>query len=263
MYVIGERINGMFKVVREALKNKDKKAIQDLAIKQMQAGSSALDVNTGAECEDQIAGMKWLIEAIQEVLPDVTLAIDSPKPVVLEAGLAICKNRAIINSTTGEAKKLETLMPLAKKYNAMIIGVTISEKGVPSDSNGRIEIAANIVASAMEHGVEPNDVFIDPVILPVNVAQQQCPEVLRAIAECKMISSPSPKTNLGLSNVSQGTKKRVLINRTYLVMALSHGLDAAILDPLDNEIMDAVITAELLLNKNIYCDSYLEAYRKK
>lgn len=263
MYIIGERINGMFKIVREALKNKDKKAIQDLAIKQMHAGSSALDVNTGAECEDQIAAMKWLVETIQEVLPDITLAIDSPKPDVVEAGLSICKKRAIINSTTGEAGKLNALLPIAKKYNAMIIGVTISEKGVPADSNGRIEVAANIVASAMEHGIEPNDVFIDPVILPVNVAQQQCPEVLKAISECKMICSPAPKTNLGLSNVSQGSKKRLLINRTYLVMALSHGLDAAILDPLDSELMDALITAELLLNKNIYCDSYLEAYRKK
>lgn len=118
MYIIGERINGMFKVVREALQNKDKKAIQDLAIRQMQAGSSCLDVNTGAACEDQNAGMKWLVETIQEVLPDVTLAIDSPRPAVLEAGLSVCKNKAIVNSTTGEANKLSEIMPLVKKYNA-------------------------------------------------------------------------------------------------------------------------------------------------
>jgi len=100
-------------------------------------------------------------------------------------------------------------------------------------------------------------------VLPVNVAQAQMQDILESIREFKIISEPPPKTIVGLSNVSQGTTVRSLVNRTFLVMALSFGLDAAILDPLDKDLMDAAISAELILNKNIYCDSYLEAYRKK
>ena len=260
MFIIGERINGMFKKVGAAIANKDKNTIQDLAVAQVKAGANALDVNVGPTAEDPISAMEWLIDTISEVV-NVPLAIDSPKVPVLEAGLKKAK-KAIINSTTCEQAKMSTILPLAKKYNVPIVALTISEKGVPADSNGRVELAANLVANAMELGIPTDSIYIDPVILPVNVAQPQCFEVLKAISECKMIASPSPKTILGLSNVSQGTKQRPLINRTYLAMASAYGLDAAILDPLDTELMNTMITADLLLNKNIYCDSYLEAYKK-
>ena len=261
MFIIGERINGMFKKVGAAIVSKDKKTIQDLAIVQIKAGANSLDVNVGPAAEDAIAAMEWLVDTIREVT-DITLAIDSPKVPVLEAGLNKAK-KAIINSTTCEQAKMQSILPLAKKYNVPVVALTISEKGVPADTNGRVELAATLVATAMEIGVPPENIYLDPVILPVNVAQPQCFEVLKAISECKMIANPPPKTVLGLSNVSQGTKQRSLINRTYLVMASAYGLDAAIVDPLDTVLMNAMISADLLLNKNIYCDSYLDAYKKR
>ncbi|MDD5506525.1 MAG: methyltetrahydrofolate--corrinoid methyltransferase, partial [Candidatus Omnitrophica bacterium] len=108
-----------------------------------------------------------------------------------------------------------------------------------------------------------DNLYLDPIVLPVNVAQAQLKDILESIREFKIISEPSPKTTLGLSNVSQGTNVRGLVNRTFLTMAIAYGLDSAILDPTDKELMEALITAELILNKNIYCGSYLEAYRKK
>ncbi|MFH1824699.1 MAG: dihydropteroate synthase [Candidatus Firestonebacteria bacterium] len=260
MFIIGERINGMFKKVGVAIVSKDKKTIQDLAMSQIKAGANALDVNVGPTVEDPVAAMEWLIDTISEVT-DFPLAIDSPKVSVLEAGLKKAK-KAIINSTTCEQSKMSAILPLAKKYNVPVVALTISEKGVPADSNGRVELAATLVACALELEIPSDNIYIDPVILPINVAQPQGYEVLKAISECKMIASPSPKTVLGLSNVSQGTKQRPIINRTYLVMAAAYGLDAAIVDPLDTELMNAMITADLLLNKNIYCDSYLDAYKK-
>lgn len=260
MFIIGERINGMFKKVGEAIRNKDKKVIQDLAVAQMQAGANCLDINVGPASDNPVAAMEWLVDVVLEV-KDFALAIDSAKTDVLEAGLKRAK-KAIINSTTCEKAKMDAILPLAKKYNVPVVGLTISEKGVPATANGRVELAATLVAAAMEYEISPDDIWIDPVILPVNVAQAQCAEVLKAIAECKMIASPSPKTVLGLSNVSQGTKQRPLINRTFLVMAAAYGLDGAIADPLDTELMNAMISADLLLNKNIYCDSYLDAYKK-
>jgi 5-methyltetrahydrofolate corrinoid/iron sulfur protein methyltransferase len=194
---------------------------------------------------------------------DKPLSLDSSKPQVIEAGLKVARNKVLINSTTADAEKLDILVPIAKEHNAKLIGLTISSKGIPQNKDQRLELAATIVATCVDKGFPVEDLYLDPIVLPVNVAQAQMQDILESIREFKIISEPPPKTIVGLSNVSQGTTVRSLVNRTFLVMALSFGLDAAILDPLDKDLMDAAISAELILNKNIYCDSYLEAYRKK
>lgn len=262
MFIIGELINGMYQNIGEAIKKKDKAAIQKCALQQIKAGADALDVNCGPVSKQPVGDMQWLVETIQEVT-GVPLALDSSKPQVIESGLKVIKNKAIINSTTADLEKLAVLVPLAKQYQAKLIGLTISAKGIPQNKDQRLELAATIVAYCSEGGFALEDLYLDPIILPVNVAQAQMKDILESIREFKIISQPSPKTIVGLSNVSQGTGVRSLINRTFLVMAVAFGLDAAILDPLDCDLMDALITAELILNKQIYCDSYLEAYRRK
>lgn len=189
---------------------------------------------------------------------DKPLCLDSSKPQVIEAGLKAAGANAIINSTTADSEKLGVLIPLAKKYNAKLIGLTISAKGIPQNKDQRMELAAAIVSACVEAGVPAENLYLDPIVLPLNVAQAQEKEILESIKEFKLIAEPAPKTILGLSNVSQGAAQRGLINRTFLVMALSLGLDAAILDPTDKELMDAAICAELIMNKRIYCDSYLK-----
>ena len=262
MLIIGERINGMFKDVARAIADKDKAVIQKLAREQVAQGAGALDVNVGPAAGDAVSAMKWLVETIQEAA-DVPLALDSTKPEVIEEGLKLAKNKAIINSTTADKEKADVLIPLAKEYKAGLIGLTMDKKGIPRDKNQRSEFAAQIVTACMEAGLSLADLYLDPIILPVNVAQAQGREVLETIREVGLLSDPPPKTVVGLSNVSQGAENRSLINRTFLVMALACGLEAAIADPLDKELMDAAVTAELILNKHIYCASYLDAYRKK
>ncbi|MCM8795586.1 MAG: dihydropteroate synthase [Candidatus Omnitrophica bacterium] len=262
MFIIGELINGMYNNIGKAIKEKDKDIIQKCALAQINAGADALDINCGPASRQPHLDIQWLVETIQEVT-DKPLVLDSSKPEVIEAGLKVIKNKVIINSTTADSEKLEKLVPLAKQYQGKLIALTTSTKGIPQNKEQRLELAAQIVAYCAEVGFNLLDLYLDPVVLPVNVAQAQQKDILESIHEFKIISEPSPKTILGLSNVSQGTKVRSLINRTFLVMAVALGLDAAILDPLDKELMDAVITAELILNKQIYCDSYLEAYRKK
>lgn len=261
MLIIGELINGMYKNVREAIKNKDKAAICKLAMDQITQGSDALDVNTGPASATPVEAMQWLISSIREVT-NTPLCIDSTKPDVVEAALKICGPNAIINSTTADDEKLEKLLPLAKKYNASIIGLAMDKVGVPRDAAMRMELAVKIIATCQDAGIDASKIFIDPIVLPVNVAQAQGVEVLESIKQFKIISDPPPKTVVGLSNVSQGAQFRPLINRTFLTMAIACGLDAAILDPLDKDLMDELITAELLLNKHIYCDSYIDAYKK-
>jgi len=262
MLVIGERINGMFKDVASAIANKEKAVIQRLAKEQISSGADVLDVNVGPAAPDAISAMKWLVETIQEVA-DAPLALDSTKPKVIEEGLKLAKKNAIINSTTADPEKLGIYLSMAKKYNAGLIGLTMGKSGIPRDRHERSEFAAQIVSSYMEAGLDLSNLYLDPIILPVNVTQPQAKEVLESIREFKILSDPAPKTVVGLSNVSQGADDRSLVNRIFLVMALACGLDAAIVDPMDEPLMNAMITAELLLNKHIYCDSYLDAYRKK
>ncbi|MDI6733122.1 MAG: dihydropteroate synthase [Planctomycetota bacterium] len=261
MLIIGERINGMFKAVRKAIETKDKKIIQDIAKNQVAAGARMLDVNVGPAAADDVAAMQWLVETVQEAV-DVPLAIDSAKPPVIKAGLKVCKRKPLINSTTGEAEKLNLLVGLAKEYNAGLLGLTMDEKGIPNSIQARMEIGLRILACAMEAGLATDDIYLDPVFLPVKFGQAQIPIILQTIRELKTLSDPPPKTVCGLSNTSQGCLDRPMINRTILVMAIAWGLDSAIADPLDKDLMDAMISAELLLNKFIYCDSYLTAYRK-
>ncbi len=261
MYVIGERINGMFKGVRAAIESKDKAAIHEVARAQIAAGANALDINVGpAKGVDPLAAMHWLVETVREVT-DITLCIDTPKWDIQKAVIPTVGANAIINSCKADEEELDKFVPLAVETGCALLALTIDKCGVPSDVAKRIELGAQIGAKAMEHGLPMERLIIDPIILPVNVAPKQPVNVLETIQQLRMLSDPPPHFNLGLSNLSQNCSNRELINRTYLAMGIAFGLDYAIMDPLDKELMDAMITSELLMEKVIYCDSFLDAHR--
>ncbi|MCX5669009.1 MAG: dihydropteroate synthase [Candidatus Omnitrophica bacterium] len=262
MLIVGELINGMYSNIALALKNHDKKIVQTCVLEQITSGADALDLCCGPASQNPLIDMPWLVEVVQEVT-DKPLCLDSSNPKVIQAGLKVARNKTIINSTTADVEKLDILIPLAKKYRSGLIGITISAKGIPQNKDQRLELAAMILNQVSEKGFPIAELYLDPIVMPINVAQNQIRDILETILEFKMISKPSPKTIIGLSNISQGARPRSLINRTFLTMAVASGLDSVILDPKDKELMDTLITAELILNKNIYCDSYLEAYRKK
>ncbi len=261
MLVIGELINGMFKNVAKAIREKDASVIRKVASDQVKAGAQALDINCGPASKDPCADMPWLVETVQGVT-DAMLVLDSSKPDVIEAGLKVCSNAAMINSTTADEDKMDALIPLAKRYNSKLIGLALSKKGVPRNKDERIELAAAILQRCADEGIASGDVYLDPILMPINVGQAQLGDILESIGEFKILADPAPRTIVGLSNISQGTKTRSIINRSFLTMALARGLDAAIMDPLDTELMDAMVTAELVLDKNIYCASYLKNSRQ-
>jgi 5-methyltetrahydrofolate corrinoid/iron sulfur protein methyltransferase len=258
MFIVGERINGMFRSVARAIRERDAAAIADLARRQVEAGAHALDINTGPTSDDPAEVMTWLVQTVQEAV-DVPLSIDSPRPQVIAAGLRACRRRAIINSTTGAREKLDALVPLAAQFDAGLIALTIDERGIPRNAAARSEIALAIVARALEEGLATDRLYLDPIVLPVNAAQDQCREALEAIGTFRTLCEPAPHVIVGLSNVSQGAPNRSLLNRTYLVMAMAMGLDAAVMDPLDRDLIEAARTAGVLLNQEIYCDGYLQA----
>lgn len=264
MLIFGERINGMFTDIGNALRNKDPKPIQHWAVKQQEGGAHYLDVNSGPAIptEERVEAYEWMVNVIQEV-SDLPLVLDSTNYNAIEAGLKVCKRPAIINSCPAEQVKIERVFPMAIQYNAGVIGLTMDKKGIPKDSENRVAFAMELVAAADEYGLRMEDLFIDPLILPVNVAQEHAPEVLESLRQVKMLADPAPRTVLGLSNVSQKSPDRNLINRTYLAMAIACGLDAAIMDANDDDLVDVAATAQILLNKSIYADSYLKVFRSR
>jgi 5-methyltetrahydrofolate corrinoid/iron sulfur protein methyltransferase len=181
---------------------------------------------------------------------------------VIEEVIKVAENKTIINSTTADLEKLEILVGLAKEYSSGLIALAINKKGIPQNKEQRLELAANIVAFCMDKDFSATDLYLDPVVMPVEAAQAQLKDIIEAIREFKLLCEPQPKTVIGLSNISQGMLDRGLVNRTFLVMAQSAGLDAAIVDPLDERLMEEMITAQLILNKQIYCKAYIDAYKK-
>jgi 5-methyltetrahydrofolate corrinoid/iron sulfur protein methyltransferase len=269
MIIIAERINGMFKDVKQAIADQDKQVIQELAKKQTDAGANYLDVNVGTAAADQEGTMQWLVETIQESC-STPLCLDSQKPAVIAAGLKVVNAEAgvILNSTPLNKKSdeeiLDKYMEMANQAGprASIIALTMDKNGVPQDIDTRVAIAAEIVQKAMEKGFDAQRLFIDPIILPVKVpdAQVQPGSVMATMDQIRYLADPPPHMTIGLSNLSQGATERSLINRTFLAMAVSHGLDSAILDVFDEPLMNVLATSEMLMNKQIYSDSYLRAY---
>jgi 5-methyltetrahydrofolate corrinoid/iron sulfur protein methyltransferase len=263
MEIIGERINGMFRDIREAIQAKDKKPVQAWAVRQTDNGASWLDINTGAGAEDQMAAMKWLINTVQEAV-DTPLSLDSTNYDIIEEGLKLCKRPALINSCHADRYKIERVFPMAVKYNAKVIGLAMSEEsGIPKNAENRVALAMELVAAADEFGLPLEDLYIDPLILPVNVAQDHAVEAMETLRQVKLLSDPAPKTVVGLSNVSQRCQNRKILNRTMLVMLMACGLDSAIADACDDDLMEAAATARILMNKEIYCDSYISLFKTR
>ncbi|MHB1126295.1 MAG: methyltetrahydrofolate cobalamin methyltransferase [Bacillota bacterium] len=262
MLIIGERINGMFNDIKKAIQEKDPQPLQYWAKMQEEGGARVLDINVGPAVPDKVAAMKWMVEVVQEV-SDLSLCLDSTNFDAIEEALKICKKPAIINSTNADRAKIERAFPLAVQYGAGLIGLTMDKTGIPKDSDSRLAFAMELVAAADEFGLPMEDLYIDPLILPNNVAQDHAPEVLKTLAQIKMLSNPAPRTVLGLSNVSQGCENRPLLNRVYLAMGASCGLDAVIADANDDDLVEVAAATEILLNLNIYCYSYVKMFKEK
>lgn len=266
MILIGERINGSFKDIGAAIKEKNNEPVRDWARKQTEAGADFLDVNLGAVSKSP-EDFHWLIEAVCEAVP-TPLSIDCNKLDLMRLGLEAYRKIAgarplVINSTTAEDSKLMPLVEMAAQYDGGLIGVVMDERGSPQDIDRRVELGAKIFSVAMEAGLPPEKIYLDPIVMPLKFMQDQAKNVLEAIRQFAMISEPPPHISIGLSNAASKAEERALINRTFLIMAMAAGCDAAICNVMDAELMNAVATAELVLNKEIYSDSYLKAYRKR
>lgn len=255
MIFIGERINTGFKDIKQAVMDKDPAPLREWAKKQTDAGASFLDVNLGAVSADP-AVMCWMIETVQEAV-ETPICIDTNKLNILAEAIKVCRGGALINSTTAADEKLDAMMPVAAEHDASIIGLVMDESGTPKDVDKRVENAGKILAKAMELGMAPDRVFLDPIVMPLKFMQDQAKNILEATRQFLLFSDPPPNIVCGLSNISTSTANKGLINRTFLVMAINNGMSAAICDVLDTDLVNAARTADLMMNKEIYADSYV------
>lgn len=256
--VIGERINPTGKKrFQEALRNQDIDYILGQAVEQTDAGADILDVNVGLPGIDEKEMMTVVLKELQGIT-DVPLQIDSTIPEVVEAGLRVCNGKPIINSVNGEEKSLISILPLAKKYGACVIGLTLDENGIPKTAQGRVEIAKKILNRALEYGIPKEDVLIDCLTLTASAEQDGVRETLGAL-HC-VTNELGLKTVLGVSNISFGLPNRELINHTFLTMALENGLTLPIMNPNVTSMMGAFRAFKLLAGYDRDSREYVANY---
>ena len=243
MYIIGENIHIISEKVKEALKARDARFFQELAVKQVEAGAQALDINLGPRKADGLEVFPWMVETVQAVV-DVPLSFDTTNLAGIEAGLKkITKAQPIINSTSAEPERLEKVPLVAKQYNTRLVALTMGKSGIPVGADERVSIALEaLIPRMVEIDFPMTDLIIDPLVLTVSGCQQYCPELIGAVRTLPVAWDPAPAISVGLSNVSNAVpnENRPLINRVYLAMLMGVGLQMMIANPLDKEQGDVI-----------------------
>ena len=256
--VVGERINPTGKKrLQQALRDGDSAYPCAQAVAQAEAGAQVLDVNAGLPGIDEAATLEQLVKDLQAIT-DLPLQLDSSNPEALSRALRIYNGKPIVNSVNGEQKTLDTILPLCKKYGAAVVGLALDEHGIPADAEGRFAIAKRIAAAANAAGIPNEDIYIDCLTLTASAQQEGAVQTLEALTRCK--KELGVRTVLGVSNISFGLPCRGYLNTTFLTMAMSAGLDLAIMNPNTPEMMATVRAYRVLTSQDKQSSDYVAAY---
>ena len=259
--IIGERINPTGRKDLSAELHEQKTSLVKKESRgQTEAGASLIDINVGLPGGDESVLMPQVLRAVEEST-DLPVVIDSTDPAAIEAALKETGGKALVNSVSGDKERLESILPLVKKYGAAVVGLTIDEEGVPKTAERRVEIAKRILAACEAIGIPKEDLVIDALVLTASAEQEQAYETLRAVSMIK--HELGLATSLGVSNISFGLPDRALINAAYLTMALGHGLDAAMVNPYDPKMGDAISAGAVLMGRDKRAEKYIGSRRGK
>jgi len=295
MIIIGENIHVIAKTVSTAIADRDARVIQDLARAQTEAGADYIDLNVGPMRKNAEETMQWLVSTVQDAT-ELPLSLDTMNPVAMEAGLKVCRTRPLLNSASGKTDSKEQMLPLAKKYNCDVVISVMTDKGMPPDVELKVDSIMDTVAYANELGIPNEDIWVDPIILPVSTAGEGQGFAKVSLEFISILEDllPGVKSTVGLSNLSNGVpdELRPILSRTYLVMLERNKLYSAIADPLDREFMrlvrgeipqvtelihkamdgesidlsslskeeaDYVKTAQVIMGQTLYSDAWLES----
>ena len=258
--IIGERINPTGrKLLAKEMAEGDFSRVEKDALEQVAAGAQMLDVNAGIPLADEPKILANSIKLVQS-LTDVPLSIDSSIVAALEAGLEVYKGKALLNSVTGEEERLESVLPLVKKYGCAVVAISNDETGISEDPDVRFEVAKKIVERAADHGIPTHDIVVDPLVMPIgaiNSAGKQATDLIKMLQ-----NELGVNTTCGASNLSFGLPNRVGLNTAFIAMAIGAGMTSAITNPLEKEIMQSVRAANVVAGNDPECSEWIANYRE-
>jgi len=258
--IIGERINPTGrKILAAEMSAGDFSRVEADARAQVEAGAHMLDVNAGIPLADEPAILAKAIQLVQSIT-EVPLSIDSSIVAALEAGLAVYKGKALVNSVTGEEERLESVLPLIKKYGAAVVAISNDETGISEDPDVRFEVAKRIVHRALDHGIPASDIVVDPLVMPIGAINRAAVQVMRLVH--RLQTELKVNTTCGASNISFGLPRRNGINAAFLTMAIGSGLTSAITNPLHPEVVEAVLGADVMMGHDPDCARWIRKFRE-
>lgn len=258
--IIGERINPTGrKVLAEEMKSGDFSRVEADALAQVGCGAHMLDVNAGIPLADEPALLARAVELVQSIT-DVPISIDSSIVDALKAGLEVYQGKPLVNSVTGEEDRLESVLPLIAKHSAAVVAICNDETGISEDPDVRFEVARTIVNRAADHGIGPEDVVIDPLVMPIGAIGQAGRQVFALVHRIR--EELKCNTTCGASNVSFGLPNRNGINSAFLCMAIGAGMTSAITNPLHGEVVQAVMGADVVNGQDENCARWIRKYRE-
>ena len=259
MLVVGELINCTRKKVGEAAQKRDAEFFKEIALRQAHAGASMLDVNGGLPGQETEV-LPWLVNVVQEAVA-LPLCLDSADPVALRRALPLCKQRAMINSITDEQSRQRALLPLLKEFRPKVIALCLGEAGPPNSVADRVATANRLVDRLATEGFALDDIYVDPCVLPIGTGPEHGKALVEATGLIKA-RYPGIHVSAGVSNVSFGLPMRKLLNEVLIALLMGQGLDTAIVDPCDPQLMANIRAAEALLGRDEFCANYIQAFRE-
>ena len=259
MLIVGELINASRKSIAGYIEKKDASALQAIAKDQLEAGANYIDINAGVFVDREVEDLRWLVETVQSAV-EAPCCIDSPDPRAIEAALSVHKGTAMINSISLEKERYEQVLPIVAGTDLKVVALCMSEEGMPETAEQRLLIADKLINGLVSAKVAEENIYVDPLVQPVATNTAYGKAFLEAVGRIRH-EFKGVHTMCGLSNISFGMPERKLLNQTFMVMAITSGLDGAIVNPLDKKMMAAILAAETLVGRDDFCMTYLKAYR--
>lgn len=261
MIIIGEKINGSIPAVAEAIVKRDAEFIKQRAIAQEKAGATFIDCCASVAESEEVETLHWMIDCIQEV-SELPIAVDSPSADVLAQVRKFCKHPGLINSVSGEGNKIDKIFPiLAENKDWQVIALLSDDTGIPKNAADRLKVFDKIMAKAKEYDISPSRIHIDPLVEMLCTSENGIETNVEVISTVRE-KFPGIHITAAISNISFNLPVRKVINLGFTVLAMNAGLDSAILDPTNRDIMGIIYATEALLGLDDYCMEYIGAYRE-